>query len=115
MATITARAATSSAIAPIPSSGLTSRAGLSCANWCCECCGAGCCVSGLWNDNRESLRRAVSWDPERSILRWAWTRHEPQRLRYAAQADDRWVRLTNRAEVRRFLKAAQSSEQHLQR
>lgn len=57
----------------------------------------------LWNDNRESLRNAVSWNPERSVLRWAWTRHAPQRAQYAAQADDRWIRLRNRAEVRRFL------------
>ena len=65
----------------------------------------------LWNGNRESLRNAVSWDPERSVLRWAWTRYEPQRLRYGAEADDRWVRLSNRAEVRRFLSAAEPSEQ----
>ena len=64
----------------------------------------------LWNDNRESLRDAVSRDPERSVLRWAWTRYEPRRSRYAAQADDRWIRLTNRGEVRQFLKSAERSE-----
>lgn len=63
----------------------------------------------LWNGNRESLRNALARDPERSVLRWAWTRHEPQRAAYAAQADDRWVRLTSRAEVRRFLAATQRS------
>jgi len=57
----------------------------------------------LWNDNRESLRNAVSWDPERSVLRWAWTRHASQRLQYATQADGRWIRLNSRAEVSRFL------------
>lgn len=66
----------------------------------------------LWNDNRESLRSALSRDPERSVLRWAWMRHEPQRLRYAAQADDRWIRLTSRADARRFLAAVQASRQH---
>jgi adenylate kinase family enzyme len=57
----------------------------------------------LWNDNRESLRDVLSADPERSILRWSWTHHEPQRAAHAAQADERWVRLTSRTEVQRFL------------
>lgn len=60
----------------------------------------------LWNGNRESLRDVLARDPERSILRWAWTRHAPQRAAYAAQADERWIRLTSRAEMRRFLAAA---------
>ena len=60
----------------------------------------------LWNGNRESLRNVLARDPERSILRWAWTRHEAQRAAYAAQVDDRWIRLTSRAEVRRFLAAS---------
>jgi adenylate kinase family enzyme len=38
----------------------------------------------LWNGNRESLRNVIARDPERSILRWAWTHHEPQRAAYAA-------------------------------
>jgi adenylate kinase family enzyme len=59
----------------------------------------------LWNDNRESLRDALSRDPERSVVRWSWIHHEPQRAAFAAQADDRWVRLTSRAEVQRFLAA----------
>jgi adenylate kinase family enzyme len=57
----------------------------------------------LWNGNRESLRNVLSRDPERSVLLWAWTRHEPQRRRYATQRDSRWVCLTSRAEVRQFL------------
>jgi len=57
----------------------------------------------LWNGNRESLRNALSLDPERSVLLWSWTRHEPRRRQYAAQRDGRWVCLTSRAEVRRFL------------
>jgi hypothetical protein len=63
----------------------------------------------LWNDNRESLRGALARDPERSILRWAWSHHEAQRAAYATQIDERWVRLTNRAEVRRFLATAARS------
>lgn len=57
----------------------------------------------LWNGNRESLRDALSRDPERSVLLWSWKQHEPQRRRYAAQRDSRWVCLTSRAEVREFL------------
>jgi adenylate kinase family enzyme len=63
----------------------------------------------LWNGNRESLRNALSLDPARSVLLWSWTRHEPQRRRYAAQRDRRWVRLTKRAEVRQFLMTAEAS------
>ena len=63
----------------------------------------------LWNGNRESLRDALARDPERSVLLWAWTRHQPQRDAYAIQADDRWVRLTDRAEVQRFLAGTQRS------
>ncbi|HUZ68427.1 MAG TPA: hypothetical protein VMU65_01835 [Candidatus Saccharimonadales bacterium] len=57
----------------------------------------------LWNGNRESLRDVLSSDPERSVIVWAWTHHTPQRLEYGAQIDERWVRLTDRAGVRRFL------------
>jgi adenylate kinase family enzyme len=64
----------------------------------------------LWNGNRESLRNALSRDPERSVLLWAWTRHAPQRERYAVQADERWIRLTDRKAVSRFLVAALESE-----
>jgi adenylate kinase family enzyme len=64
----------------------------------------------LWNDNRESLRDALARDPERSILRWAWTQHAPRRAAFAAEADDRWLRLTSRADVRRFLAASSSDE-----
>lgn len=65
----------------------------------------------LWNGNRESLRDALSRDPERSVILWSWTRHAEMRARYSAQADARWVRLTNRAEVGRFLDAVTSEGQ----
>lgn len=30
----------------------------------------------LWNGNRESLSKVLAvWDPERSIIGWAWTQH----------------------------------------
>ncbi len=62
----------------------------------------------LWNGNRESLLSALSRDPERSVLRVARTRHAHLQAGYAAQSDDRWVRLTNRAAVRRFLREARA-------
>lgn len=62
----------------------------------------------LWNDNRESLRDVLSLDPERSVIRWSWTRHAQIRARYAAQADSRWVRVTSRAEITRLTEAAAS-------
>lgn len=29
----------------------------------------------LWNGNREPFTNFVRWDPEKSIIRWAWTRY----------------------------------------
>jgi adenylate kinase family enzyme len=58
----------------------------------------------LWNGNRELLRDGLSLHPERSVILWSWTNHAPMRARYAAQADERWVRLQSRAQVRRFLR-----------
>lgn len=63
----------------------------------------------LWNTNREPLDNFFRWDPHRSILRWAWTRHHPYRERYAtAMADPRWshlesVRLTSSADADRWV------------
>lgn len=60
----------------------------------------------LWNGNRESLRDALSRDPERSVIAWSWTRYARTRAEYAAQSDARWIRLTDRVEVGRFLQAS---------
>jgi adenylate kinase family enzyme len=38
----------------------------------------------LWNGNRESWRNLYAWDPQRSIVRWAWTQHAKYRQRYGA-------------------------------
>lgn len=63
----------------------------------------------LWNGNRESLANALSRNPERSIIRWAWTRHHVYRERYgAAMTDPEWahlefVRLPSRRAVSRWL------------
>jgi adenylate kinase family enzyme len=64
----------------------------------------------LWNGNRESLRNFVRLDPEKSILRWAWTRHAVygERFRAAAAPGGAWdgltvVRLRSPADVRAFV------------
>jgi adenylate kinase family enzyme len=65
----------------------------------------------LWNGNRASFRQLFSTDPERSMIRWAWTRHQVVRERYvSAIGDARWsdlsfVRLRSRREARRWLAA----------
>jgi adenylate kinase family enzyme len=35
----------------------------------------------LWNGNRERLGQFVRWNPERSIIRWAWVSYGPTRER----------------------------------
>jgi len=63
----------------------------------------------LWNGNRERWRNLFTWDPEESVISWAWHKHASYRARYAAaQADPahghlRFVRLSSPGEVRRFL------------
>lgn len=67
------------------------------------------CNVELWNGNRESWRSLFRRDPEQSILRWAWTRHEHYaercaRLTAAAAATGLTVvRLRSRTEIDRFL------------
>jgi adenylate kinase family enzyme len=66
----------------------------------------------LWNGNREGWRNFFSWDPEQSIISWAWHKHAEDQARYRAAANDpanahlRFVRLTSRKNVRRFLDQA---------
>lgn len=63
----------------------------------------------LWNGNREELRNALSWVPERSIIRWSWTQHAAYRARYEAAMRDpacthlAFHRLRSRAQVAAFL------------
>ncbi len=63
----------------------------------------------LWNGNRESLRNFLTWDPEESIISWAWHNHGKYRDRYGAAAADpayahlTFVRLTSRGAITRFL------------
>lgn len=63
----------------------------------------------LWNGNRESLRSLWAWDPHRSIIRWAWTRHATYRHRYGtamaspALGHVDFVRLRAHGEAERWL------------
>jgi adenylate kinase family enzyme len=66
----------------------------------------------LWNGNRERLREALSWQPERSIIRWSWTQHTVYRDRYEAAKHDpafahlAFHRLRSPTEVRAFLEGS---------
>lgn len=59
----------------------------------------------LWNGNREPFHNLWARDPNRSIIRWAWTQHEKYVERYAAAATDPayahldFVRLRSHAEA----------------
>lgn len=67
----------------------------------------------LWNGNREPLSNLYAWDPDRSVIRWAWTRHGEYQRRYAAaMASARlghlhFVRLRSRADVDRWLRGVE--------
>lgn len=48
----------------------------------------------LWNGNREPWTNLYRLDPEQNIIRWAWTTHDANRLKYLeAQADPQWAHL----------------------
>jgi adenylate kinase family enzyme len=63
----------------------------------------------LWNGNREPLSNFLTWDPELSVISWAWHNHAKYRSRYGAAAADpanahlTFIRLTSRRDVARFL------------
>jgi adenylate kinase family enzyme len=66
----------------------------------------------LWNGNRERWRNFFSWDPEQSVISWAWHKHAADHAKYAAAAIDpanahlRFVRLASRRDADRFLAGA---------
>jgi adenylate kinase family enzyme len=68
----------------------------------------------LWNGNRERWRNFLTWNPEQSVISWAWHKHAPDRAKYAAAAASpasahlRFIRLTSRRDVARFLADARS-------
>jgi adenylate kinase family enzyme len=63
----------------------------------------------LWNGNREPLSNFLSWDPERSVISWAWHSHAKYRDRYRAAATDpanahlTFIRLASHKDMTRFL------------
>jgi hypothetical protein len=63
----------------------------------------------LWNGNREPFGNLLRWDPQESVISWAWHNHAKYRDRYAAAAADpanahlTFVRLTSRRDITRFL------------
>ncbi|HEY4465370.1 MAG TPA: shikimate kinase [Streptosporangiaceae bacterium] len=69
----------------------------------------------LWNGNRERWANLFTWDPEKSVISWAWHKHAVYRQRYEAASRDpanghlRFVRLRTRADVRRFLARARGA------
>lgn len=61
----------------------------------------------LWNGNRERPSNLVRWDPEASIIRWAWVTHGQVRDRYEHLLGQpqpfEIVRLRSRAEIDQWL------------
>ena len=58
----------------------------------------------LWNGNRERWRNLFNWDPEKSIIRWSWTRHSAYHDRLVkdcadAPAHQKWIRLSHQRNV----------------
>jgi adenylate kinase family enzyme len=68
----------------------------------------------LWNGNRERWRNFLTWNPEQSVISWAWHKHAPDHAKYAAAAAGpasahlRFIRLASRRDVARFLAEARS-------
>lgn len=66
----------------------------------------------LWNGNVEPLRNFYRWNPQRSIIRWAWTSHEVYQQRFDAASRDSanahlsFVRLRAQSEVEQLLRAS---------
>ena len=65
----------------------------------------------LWNGNREAWHRMFQWDPQKSIIRWAWTSYEKVHERhawferYAAQRGITYLRVTSHDEARQRIAA----------
>lgn len=63
----------------------------------------------LWNGNRESVRSLLAWDPEQSIVRWAWTQHGKYRERYRSAMESSafghldFVRIRSRTALEQWL------------
>jgi adenylate kinase family enzyme len=42
----------------------------------------------LWNGNREPFANLYRWNPEKNVIRWAWTQHAKYEQRYTATQHD---------------------------
>lgn len=64
----------------------------------------------LWNRNRERWANLLSWDPQKSIIRWSWTTYHKNLDRYRnAMADPQWssvcfLRFTHPRQAEAFLR-----------
>ena len=64
----------------------------------------------LWNGNREPRSNFYRWDPEKNVIRWAWTRYEAVNERYREAARDpryahiQFIFLGSHAESEAFLR-----------
>jgi adenylate kinase family enzyme len=65
----------------------------------------------LWNGNREPLTNLYRWDPERNVVRWAWTKYDAQNEQYRAAPKNpryahlQFVFLHSRSETEEFLRS----------
>lgn len=63
----------------------------------------------LWNDNRESWKSLLSWKPENSVIRWAYTQWPAYRERsdwlatYFAGTSTRFIAVRSHDELRHVL------------
>lgn len=63
----------------------------------------------LWNGNREPLTNLYRWNPEKNIIRWAWTRHSTYAKKFSDAMQDpanghvQFVRLRSQHEINTFL------------
>jgi adenylate kinase family enzyme len=66
----------------------------------------------LWNGNRERWQNLFRWDPQESVISWAWHKHAVYQERYRAAAADpawahvRFVRVTSRRDIAGLLDRA---------
>ncbi|MGI8492602.1 MAG: adenylate kinase [Acidimicrobiales bacterium] len=64
----------------------------------------------LWNGNREPIQNLFSWDPYKSIIRWAWTQHASYQERFSAAmvspalSHVTFVHLKSHCEAERWIK-----------
>jgi adenylate kinase family enzyme len=65
----------------------------------------------LWNGNTERWRSLLTWDPQESLIPWAWHHYPIYRQRYTAAAADpayshlTFTRIASRTDMRRLLES----------